>query len=50
MFYCQLQTMIGQPAVTDAAGSSRFDKRQRREPTVTVGCPRQRDGSRVVIL
>jgi len=40
MFCLHLQTMTGQPAVADAAGSSRFDRPQRREPTVTAGCRR----------
>jgi len=36
MFYSHLQTMTGQLAVADAAGSSRFGRPQRREPGVST--------------
>jgi len=37
MFYSHFQTMTGQPAVAGSAGSSHFDRPQRRESTVTAG-------------
>jgi len=36
MSYSHLQTTTGQPAAAGAAGSSRFNRPQRREPTATV--------------
>jgi len=36
MFYSHLQTATGQPVAVAAAGSSRFDRLQRCEPTATA--------------
>jgi len=44
MSHSHLQTTTGQPAAAGAAGSNRFDRPQRREPTATAGCWWRRQG------